>query len=220
VTVDRTGATTVAGVTVPDSFEIARLDPAERAEAIATTARAFWPDPLFGFFCRDAVQEHRALPSFFRSLIDDATRHGEVWVARTPGRCVATASWVPPGGMPRDGRREARIYAGAIGTLVTGRNRRLALRLLSEVERHHPREPHWYLALVGVDPRWQGRGLGRAVIEPVLARCDADGHPAYLETQKPENLAFYARFAFTVRDEVRLPGAPPVWLLWREPQAS
>jgi hypothetical protein len=42
--------------------------------------------------------------------------------------------------------------------------------------------------------------------------------PAYLETQKPENLAFYAKHGFTVADEVHLDGSPPVWTMRREPR--
>jgi len=200
-----------------DAIEIALLGADERHDAVATTSRAFWPDPLFGFFSRDPIHEHRALPSFFSVILDDARRHGEVWVARHDGRAVASASWLPPGSMPRSMGREARIYLGSAGTVLLGRNRRLALRLFDQIERRHPAEPHWYLALLGVDPKWQGRGLGGALLEPVLHRCDEAGRPAYLETQKPENVAFYRRFGFEVLEEVRIEGAPPVWLLWRDP---
>lgn len=88
------------------------------------------------------------------------------------------------------------------------------------MEKVHPAEPHWYLGLLGVDPSFQGRGLGRYLLEPVLARCDAEGLGVYLETQKPENLAFYERFGCRVRDEVSIAGAPPVWTMWREPRPS
>ena len=49
-------------------------------------------------------------------------------------------------------------------------------------EGKHPREPHWYLALLGVDPALQGRGFGPHLMQPVLDRCDSDRLPAYLET--------------------------------------
>jgi len=201
------------------NVEIGRLERGERDYAVASTARAFWPDPLFGFFSRNPLHEHRTvLPSFFRPVIGDAVRHGEVWVARMDGRLIATAAWLPPGGMPRGPRRDSAIYAGAATVTLGGRHRVLGFRLLAETDRRHPHELHWYLALLGVDPRWQGRGVGGALLAPVLSRCDREGLPAYLETQKPENIVFYGRFGFAVKDEVRLPGAPPVWLLWRDPQ--
>ena len=86
-----------------------------------------------------------------------------------------------------------------------------------EVERRHPREPHLYLAVLGADPPAQGRGVGSAAIAPGLELADAEGLPAYLETAKERNLAFYTRFGFRVTDEFRLPGGgPTVWCMWRD----
>ena len=69
-------------------------------------------------------------------------------------------------------------------------------RLFAEVERSHPKEPHWYLSLLVVDPDWQRRGFGSRLIRPGLAAADEEGLPCYLETQKEANLAWYARFGF------------------------
>jgi N-acetylglutamate synthase-like GNAT family acetyltransferase len=60
--------------------------------------------------------------------------------------------------------------------------------------------------------------VGGKLLAPVLARADADGLPAYLETQKEENLAFYGRHGFEVVQEVRLPSAPPIWAMQRTPR--
>ena len=69
--------------------------------------------------------------------------------------------------------------------------------------RVHPHEPHWYLAVLGTDPSFQRTGAGTALLEPVLARVDAEGLPAYLETQKEANLAWYGRFGFDVVERAR-----------------
>ena len=54
-------------------------------------------------------------------------------------------------------------------------------------------EPHYYLAILGADPLFQRSGRGqRRARSPMLERCDTEGVPAYLETQKEENLAYYA----------------------------
>lgn len=192
----------------------------ELFDAITTTSRAFWPDPLFGHFARNAVNEHQMLPIFLGALIDDARRHGEIWVVHANDRVVGSASWLPPGSLPRSAVRESRIYRACVRALRRGTNRRSGIRLLNEVERKHPTEPHWYLAVLGVDPKWQGRGFGEALIRPVLDRCDTECVPAYLETQKIENLPFYERFGFVVTNKVMVEGAPPVWLMWREPRSD
>lgn len=192
----------------------------QRANAIAVTSRAFWPDPLFGFFARTDKQEQRLLPIFLGAMLRDAFDHGYVWGAFDNERVVGSASWLPPGMTPRSRGRELKIYSACARALLAGRNRRTGLRLLNEVENRHPSEPHWYLALLGVDPLLQGHGIGRALLEPVLTKCDVNVEPAYLETQKPENLPFYERFGFRVLDEVSVPGSPPVWLMWRDPDPA
>jgi GNAT superfamily N-acetyltransferase len=60
-------------------------------------------------------------------------------------------------------------------------------------------------AVLGTDPAAQGRGLGSAVLAPVLEGCDRDGIGAYLVSSKERNIDFYARFGFRVTREVRLP---------------
>jgi predicted N-acetyltransferase YhbS len=75
-----------------------------------------------------------------------------------------------------------------------------------------------YLALLGVDPSAQGQGIGRKLLQPRLDDCDANGVSIYLETQKQENLAYYGRFGFSVRDTVSFDGCPTIWSMWREPR--
>jgi GNAT superfamily N-acetyltransferase len=90
---------------------------------------------------------------------------------------------------------------------------------LAEMERHHPTEPHWYLEVLGTDPSMQGRGVGAAVLAPVLERCDRDGLPAYLESSKAENVPWYERHGFAVVAELRArAGAPPSWTMRRDPR--
>lgn len=196
---------------------VAPLDPRRRDEAIAAASRAFWPDPLFGFFARNEVQEHRVLPLFLGALLRDCLGHGEVWSGTDDQRVVGAACWLPPDALPRSRSREARIYGACARALVTCRNRRTGIRLLDAVEKSHPTEPHWYLALLGVDPGRQRRGIGHALLAPVLDRCDRELEPAYLETQKPENLPFYGRFGFRVIGEITVADSPTVWSMWRDP---
>ncbi len=88
----------------------------------------------------------------------------------------------------------------------------------ARAEQHHPETPHWYLALLGVDPAAQGRGYGPHLTRPILDRCDAERTPAYLETGTERNVTLYRGLGFEVSDEFDLPrGGPPVWCMWREP---
>jgi ribosomal protein S18 acetylase RimI-like enzyme len=102
---------------------------------------------------------------------------------------------------------------------VFGRRLPLALRTRLRMESRHPRNPcHWYLAIMGVDPRCQGRGLGSKLMRPVLETLDAEGTPAYLEASTLRSRALYERHGFAVTGEFKLPsGGPTLWQMWREP---
>jgi ribosomal protein S18 acetylase RimI-like enzyme len=101
-----------------------------------------------------------------------------------------------------------------------GRHASRALRTLNHVEHQHPKEPpHWYLGVLGTRTEAQGRGVGSALLAPVLEHCDTEGLPAYLESSKHANIAFYRRHGFEVTGEIPLPfGGPPVWPMWRDPR--
>jgi predicted N-acetyltransferase YhbS len=74
--------------------------------------------------------------------------------------------------------------------------------------------------MIGTDPAHQGSGVGSALINAVLDRCDAEGLPAYLESSKAANVPYYARFGFVEQDAIDLPaGGPQMWPMWREPKA-
>jgi GNAT superfamily N-acetyltransferase len=190
--------------------------PSQRAEVEAVLARAFWPDPLFGHFCRDLVVEHTMLPRVFAAFMADALPFDTTWVARSGTRVMGAAVWVPPVGMPRSKKREAMMQARMARILITGRNRRSGLALLDAVDKVHPHDPHWYLMLLGTDPLVQGKGAGGLLLQPALERADAEGLPCYLETQKERNLSFYARYGFEQQEKLEVPGAPPVWTMRRE----
>jgi GNAT superfamily N-acetyltransferase len=80
---------------------------------------------------------------------------------------------------------------GALPGYVRAFGRRLGVcaRYASAAVRAHPREqPHWYLAIIGVDPSRQGSGAGAALLRSRLERCDKEGMAAYLESSNPQNV--------------------------------
>jgi GNAT superfamily N-acetyltransferase len=83
---------------------------------------------------------------------------------------------------------------------------------------HHPREPHWYLQMLGTDPELQGKGIGSALLAQVLERCDRGGQKVYLEASKEKNIPFYARHGFAVSEEMHMPRGPTIWAMWRDPR--
>jgi GNAT superfamily N-acetyltransferase len=191
----------------------------EHNEVIAVTARAFWHDPLFDYFTRDLLHEYDLLPTLLRLAFRDLRpENAPIFVAEHDQRPRGVAGWLPPGSFPRSSLQEFARDVRAARLLARVRNRAQAARLLREVDHRHLREPHWYLAILATDPTVQGRGIGTALLAPVLERCDRDGIVAYTETQKASNVSWYARSGFAVTDEIQLPGTPTVWCLRRDPR--
>jgi GNAT superfamily N-acetyltransferase len=174
---------------------------------------AFWDDPLTVFLFPDEDSRSRRSALLFRALLRfHYLPMRTVW---TTSEQAGAAMWAPPGHWRLPPRESLRSLPTTLRGL--GKDLRRSMRLLSEVNRQHPEQPHWYLGVLGTDPPRQGRGIGSALMAPVLERCDRDGVPAYLESSKESNIAFYARHGFAVTQELRALGAPPLYAMWREP---
>jgi GNAT superfamily N-acetyltransferase len=189
-----------------------RADHEAAAEALAL---AFADDPAWAHLLPDDATRAEQLLLFFNAEVEhlDPEDH-EVWLAEDG---AGAAVWVRPGRWRQPisvAMRQMRPMARVFG-------RRLGLAFWAQLrfERRHPSSPrHWYLHYLGVEPRHQGRGLGGALMAPVLAECDAAGIPAYLESSTERNRRLYERNGFTLTRTFGLPiGGPPIREMWREP---
>lgn len=81
-----------------------------------------------------------------------------------------------------------------------------------------PREPLWHLDSVAVEPGWQGRGIGSALVEFALERARESETAIILETGTRRNVLLYERLGFDVVEEADSPeGGPHVWFMRRNP---
>jgi ribosomal protein S18 acetylase RimI-like enzyme len=196
------------------------LPPERIRDAAATLARSFDDDPLSLVLFPGPRRRRWSLRSFMVASLRDALRHGEVWAAHDGDRVVGAAVWLTEGAYPLSSKRVARQAVAALVAMLTPRTLSLGARLISETQAVHPKDPHWYLAVLGVEPSLQGRGIGPGLLQPVLERLDHEERAAYLETSKERNIAWYARQGFELRDTVEVrTGAPPIWTMWRAPRA-
>lgn len=184
-------------------------------------ARALHDDPFATWFVPDPRRRARTLRLIEWAILIDCQRHGEVRGAFSHGQLLGVTAWLAPGAHRPGVIRRLRQSPQLIRALASVPGRAGDAFRVAEAERHiHPDEAHWWLVVVGVDPSHQGTGVGSVMVESLVSRADTEGAPTYLRTTNEANLAFYARFGFEVRDEVRsVPSAPPMWLLWRKPKA-
>jgi len=175
-------------------------------------AHAFYDDPVTAWFYPGARRRLIHARRFFAIRLRQLA--GQKLVYTTP-ELSGAALWAGPGRW-RDDARQSLMLLPMLPVLAP-RLRQVA-RAVREIERHHPTEPHFYLSVVGTDPRLQGRGVGSALLAPVLERCDARALPAFLECSKESNVRFYARLGFVLTERIGLPDGPPLWLMWRRPR--
>jgi len=187
---------------------------AEREPAVQVLARAFRDNPLnvAVIGSDDPDRRLRANAHALRSLLPVAHVHGRVRALREGGELAAVLIAVAPGAHPLPpASLAARLRC------LFGQGLRVARRWAEVFEAlapMHPPEPHWYLGTLGVEPRHQGRGIGHALLADWLADVDREPSCAYLETDRPENVAFYERAGFVAVGETRI-FSVPVWRMRR-----
>ena len=175
----------------------------------ATLTAAFAADPLWSWAFPDAAD----LAVWWRFCIRSALRFP--WV-RVLGDLAAAAVWIPPGAAELTEDEEAQV-SPLLRRLVGPRAGDL-MELLERFEESHPEDAeHYYLSLLGTRPDRRGQGLGMSLLEENLARIDAEGVPAYLESSNPQNDARYERLGFRQIGEFTTPdGARRVATMWRD----
>jgi GNAT superfamily N-acetyltransferase len=190
----------------------ARPDEAQRLAAIL--AHAFCDDPVMRWVIPDDARRGELLERMFGLYLRRLWfRQDECY---TTARLVGASVWERPGQWKAGLVDQLRLLPSL--ARINGRRLPRILRTLAALESNHPVEPHYYLPLVGVEPEWQGRGLGAALMRPILERCDDENLPAYLEATSPRNRGLYERHGFAVTEQFSLgPGSPPLWRMWRTP---
>jgi ribosomal protein S18 acetylase RimI-like enzyme len=172
---------------------------------------AFSADPVTRWAFPEPNQYLSYFPEFVRRFGGGAFAHG---TAHYVDGWLGAALWLPPGTQPDE---DAMVEL--LQRAVAEPQQEALFAMLEAMGRHHPREPHWYLPLIGVDPICQGQGHGSALLRHALARCDREGTLAYLESSNPANLPLYERHGFAVVGTIQVGTAPPLWPMVRQPRS-
>ena len=187
---------------------------------------AFQDDPVSGWVFPDPAHRRATHPKLMAAFLDIVLAEGRVDLAEDGTACALWLS-VPAGAHPENEADEADEAdaeqgddAARLREAVDPDNERVELIGQLTAGIHPSGRAHEYLWMIGVAPDSQGRGLGTALVQHVLDRCDREGVAAYLEASNARSRALYERLGFDLLDHpLDLPDGPRMWPMWREPQA-
>ena len=185
------------------------LYPELQEQAAVALGRAFVDDPTFRAIVpqiTDAAARAAALRKLFHAMFVVERRTGQpAFGIVCDGKVVAAAV------------TEGAGHASMVDTVMAGIGQMphlirtigvdgiyRAMTVFRVLAQSHPAEPHLYLQALGVDPDYQRRHLGIALLdylrEQATARPDVSG--VYLETAKEANVAYYSAKGYQVIGEI------------------
>lgn len=183
---------------------------ADHDRAVDVLTRAFAADPAARWVFPDDRTYLHWFPRFVKAFAGKAFACGTAWAVDD---LSGVALWLAPNVHP-----DEEAVGKVMERSVREDRRDEVAALMERMERSHPEAPHWYLPLIGVVPEHRRRGLGTALLHPVLRALDRDGAIAYLEATSWASARLYERFGFQVSAEIRAGTAPPLYAMVRPSQ--
>jgi ribosomal protein S18 acetylase RimI-like enzyme len=190
-------------------LEVRTATQSEIDQCVATIVLAFSGDPAARWGFADPKTYFEVFPRFVKAFGGRAFDHGSAH--HVPG--CAAALWLPPGVEP-----DEETMVALIESATANGDQGAMFSLFEQMGTFHPKEPHWYLPLIGTDPAKQGNGHGSALLRHALAICDRDRMPAYLEATSARNVPLYRRHGFEVLGSIQAGDSPAITPMLRRPQ--
>jgi GNAT superfamily N-acetyltransferase len=184
--------------------------PADAERCLAVLTLAFACDPPCRWAWPDPQQYLEAFPCFARAFGGGAI---ELRSAHYYEGFSGVALWLSPGAAPDEAS-----LAKVIEDTVADERKGAMFSIFEQMDAVHPREAHWYLPLIGVDPAHQGKGIGSALLSQVLNVCDGQKISAYLEATSHRNVALYERHGFETVGCIQAGDSPHIIPMLRTPK--
>ncbi len=186
--------------------------PPDTDRIVAVLTLAFEADPAARWAFPNIDQYRTYWPQFVMAFAGAAFEHGTAhWAGDSHGDCAGAALWLPPGV-----HTDEDVLMSLLARSIPACDQAEAFATFDEMGAYHPKEPHWYLPLIGVDPIHQGRGLGSALMRHALARCDRERKPAFLESSNPRNVPLYERHGFELLGRIQVGASPTLFPMLRK----
>jgi len=182
----------------------------DEAGAIGALTLAFSVDPMARWSLPDPSKYLAVFSSIAKAFGGSAFEKGTAYLANG---FTGAALWLPPGERS-DEESLKRLFDENTDDDI----KEDMQEIFEQMEKFHPTGPHWYLPMIGVDPAYQGAGIGSALMREALKAVDRDGIIAYLESSNPRNISLYQRHGFEVIGEIQSGSSPVLRPMLRRAQ--
>ena len=193
-----------------DRPEIRVVDQGEATRALSVQVMAFSSDPIMRWLWPEPHNYVSHYPAFVRGFGGRAFENGTAHVSED---FLGASLWLPPGVGADDDALETVLKETVVEPMLSE-----IFSILEQMSEALPKQPHWHLAFIGVDPAHHGKGIGAALLAYALETIDENGLHSYLESSNPRNIPLYERYGFEVSREIRVGGSPPVFPMLRVPR--
>jgi GNAT superfamily N-acetyltransferase len=151
-----------------------------------------------------------AFPRFARAFGGGAIDHG---TAQYYEGFSGVAFWLSPGAAP-----DEESLTKVVENTVADERKAAMFSMFEQMDALHPKKAHWHLPLIEVDPAYQGKGIGSALLSHVLNLCDVQKVSAYLEATSPRNVPLYERCGFEAVGSIQVADSPEIIPMFRKPR--
>jgi GNAT superfamily N-acetyltransferase len=184
----------------------------DEAAVIGVITLAFGADPMARWAFPDPAKYLALMPALARAFGGNAFAQGS---AHLVDGGYGAAMWLPPGVEP-----DIEALMQLSREHVPDDRQDDMTQVFEQMDAFHPKEPCWYLPMIGVDPAAQGRGYGSALLRFALEEIDRAGAPAYLESSNARNIPLYERHGFAAIGNIQAGTSPSLVPMWRPPRAG
>lgn len=191
-----------------DKVKIREMQRSDVRQVADVLGRAYATNPVFLAIYRGKQMIAPRIQITFEALF----RHqpGSSFAAELDGRVLggfSIAKWPACQAMSLKVMLPGLRAMGGLGPITRG------MKWQAMCKRHDPQKPHWHLKAIGVEPDFQGKGIGGQMMDFYCGIIDKDRLEAHHETDRAENVPFYERFGFKVVQEEAVIGAKQWYML-------
>jgi len=177
-----------------------RASDKDRQAAVDILAESFTDNRSVNYVVRQGEKRKKRIRGLMEYSFDVCQAFGEVWMSDDGQACALIL-------LPDKKTVSIRtlLWDMKLATSVIGlRKVQAVMDRERKIKSFHPQEPICYLWFIGVDPQYQHKGIGSALIQEVIKECEQKRRPIYLETSVARNLPWYQKFGFEIFQTLEL----------------